>query len=82
MLMATKRVMVATVTRVAGNEQGDGKGGKSNGNGDEEGNGEEEGNGKGGTSNGNGNKGGRQQRGQWHHDKGGGLINVGLKSNA
>ncbi len=47
--------------RVAGNkEEGNGKGGKSNGKGNKEGDGEEEGNGKGGKSNGIGDKDGWQ----------------------
>ncbi len=47
---------MAKVMRVAGEEEGDGKSGKgskSNGVGDKEGNGREEGNGKGGKSNSN-----------------------------
>jgi hypothetical protein len=42
--MATKRVMV-TMTREGGNEEGSGKGGKSNGDGEEGGNSKEDGNG-------------------------------------
>jgi hypothetical protein len=62
--MATVTAMtqaMATVTRLVGNKEGKGEGGKGDGNGDE-GGGRQRGNGDGGKSNGNGNgnKGGMQ----------------------
>ncbi len=55
--MATTWLM-ATVTRLAGDEEGKGEGGKSDGDGDE-GGGRRSGNGDGGKSDGDGNNGGR-----------------------
>ena len=51
--------LMATVTRLAGNEEGKGEGGKDDGNGDE-GGGRQRGNGDGGKSDGDGDNGGRQ----------------------
>jgi hypothetical protein len=51
--------LMATVTRLAGDDEGKGEGGKGNGDGDE-GGGRQRGNGNGGKSNGNGDNGGRQ----------------------
>jgi hypothetical protein len=50
---------MATVTRLVGNKEGKGEGGKANGN-EDEGGGQQRGDGDGGKSNGDGNKGGRQ----------------------
>jgi hypothetical protein len=61
--MATKRA-ISTATGLAGNEEGDGEGGKGNGKGNDV-TSKERGNGKGGKGNSNGKKDGRQQRGQW-----------------
>ena len=57
-VMATTWVM-AMVTRLAGNKEGKGEGGKGDGNGDE-GGGRQRGNGDGGKSGGYGNNGGRR----------------------
>ena len=60
--MATVTAMMwlmATVTRLADDEEGKGEGGKGDGDGDE-GGGQQSGNGDGGKSNGNGNNGGKQ----------------------
>ena len=51
--------LMATVTKLAGDEEGKGEGGKGNGNGDE-GGGRRRGNGNGGKSGGDGDNGGRQ----------------------
>ncbi len=51
--------LMATVTRLTGNEEGKGEGGKGNGDGDE-GGGRRRGNVDGGKSNGDGNNGGRR----------------------
>ena len=65
MVMATTWVM-ATVTRLAGDKEGKGEGGKGDDDGDE-GGGRQRGNGDGGNRDGDGNNGGR-----WRWDDGGG----------
>jgi hypothetical protein len=68
--MVTKRAMV-TATRVAGNKEGDGKGGKGDSNSDKANGdrdkvvGDKEGDGKGSKGNSNGNEDGGRCRGQY-----------------